>query len=344
MLPPPIIRRLVFTPLLFALTLVVVVTFPVVYPLAALASLTAGGRYRAVRLLWFTLAWGTLESRAVLACLGPWLSSGLRGRVRTEPYWDRHYEIIRRYASGLYRAAERHLGLRIEIEEAWPATDDPSGGPARPVIVLSRHAGPGDALLLVHHLLSDYGRRPRVVMKALLQLDPCIDIAANRLPNVFVHAAGEGMTEEIERLAGGLGPADAMVIFPEGGNFTPDRRRRAIRRLVRLRRHREALRAGRMRNVMPPRPGGTLAAIDAAPGADVIFVAHSGLEDLSSVRDIWRHLPLRHVVQAHWWRVPAEEIPTEREAQIEWLYAQWERVDAWIGAQQAADPASRSRD
>jgi hypothetical protein len=97
-----------------------------------------------------------------------------------------------------------------------------------------------------------------------------------------------------------------------------------------------------MRNVMPPRPGGTLAAIDAAPTADVIFVAHSGLEDLSSVADVWRHLPLRHVVHAHWWRLPAEEVPRERDAQIEWLYAQWERVDAWIGAQQVDHPASKS--
>ncbi|MDX6433600.1 MAG: hypothetical protein QOE54_5966 [Streptosporangiaceae bacterium] len=342
MLPPPIIRRLVFTPLLFALTLAIAVAFPPVYAVAALMSLAGGGRYRAVRLLWFTLAWGTLETSAVLACLWPWLISGFRGRVRAERYWDRHYEIIRRYTAGLHQAAERHLGLRIEIDGSWLTADDASERPARPVIILSRHAGPGDALLLVHHLLTDYGRRPRVVMKALLQLDPCIDITANRLPNVFVHTAGDGMTEEIQRLAGGLGPADALVIFPEGGNFTPDRRRRAIRRLVRLHRHREAIRAGRMPNVMPPRPGGTLAAIDAAPEADVIFVAHSGLEHLRSVRDIWRHLPLRHVVHAHWWRVTAEEVPGERAAQVEWLYAQWERVDAWIGAQQAEDPASES--
>jgi hypothetical protein len=38
--------------------------------------------------------------------------------------------------------------------------------------VLSRHAGPGDSFLLVHQLLSVYQRRPRVVMKATLQLDP----------------------------------------------------------------------------------------------------------------------------------------------------------------------------
>jgi len=52
--------------------------------------------------------------------------------------------------------------------------------------VLSRHAGPGDSFLLIHQLLSVYGRRPRVVMKAALQFDPSLDVLGNRLPNVFI--------------------------------------------------------------------------------------------------------------------------------------------------------------
>ena len=146
--------------------------------------------------------------------------------------------------------------------------------------MLSRHAGPGDALILVHHLLTDHRRRPRVVMKAALQLDPCIDIVANRMPNAFVSPGGRA-AEDIGRLAAGLGPRDALVLFPEGGNFTPERRRRAIRRLTRLRRAREAERAARMRNLMPPRPGGVLAALESAPTADVVFVAHIGLDHMA---------------------------------------------------------------
>ncbi|MGO9191302.1 MAG: 1-acyl-sn-glycerol-3-phosphate acyltransferase [Streptosporangiaceae bacterium] len=89
----------------------------------------------------------------------------------------------------------------------------------------SRHAGPGDSFLLVHQLLSIYQRRPRVVMKATLQLDPNVDIVGNRLPNVFIkhRPAGERIhTEQIGRLARGLDQNSALVIFPEGGNWPPD--------------------------------------------------------------------------------------------------------------------------
>ena len=79
---------------------------------------------------------------------------------------------------------------------------------------------PGDSFLLVHQLLSGYQRRPRVVMKATLQLDPSVDIVGNRLPNVLIRGRQTGeriFTEEIERLARGLNQDGALVIFPRAG-------------------------------------------------------------------------------------------------------------------------------
>ncbi|MGP4029304.1 1-acyl-sn-glycerol-3-phosphate acyltransferase [Actinomadura sp. 3N407] len=322
MLPPPFVRRLLLTPLLFALTLLIIVVFPVAYPVAFVLGRDRG---RAARLLWFALTWGTRESVAVLECGWLW--------CRRRAHDDRHYDIIRRYVAALYAVAERRLGLRVRIEgDAETGT-----GGDRPLIVLSRHAGPGDALLLVHHLLTDYRRRPRVVMKSQLQLDPCVDIAANRMPNVFVSPGGRAI-DDISCLATGLGPRDALMIFPEGGNFTPERRQRAIRRLTRLRRADEAERASRMPNLMPPRPGGVLAALEAAPSADVVFVAHIGLDDMTTAGDIWRRVPLTGVVHAHWWRIPAEDVPGDRDARTDWLYTQWERADAWITANRAPEP------
>jgi len=92
-----------------------------------------------------------------------------------------------------------------------------------------------------------------------------------------------------------------------------------------------------MAHLLPPRPGGALAAIGAAPTADVIFVAHTGLEDVITLGDVWRSLPMEQVLKARWWRVPAAEVPRgDREAQVRWLYEWWERIDAWIGENRPA--------
>ena len=198
-----------------------------------------------------------------------------------------------------------------------------------------RKAAGREWLLLVHQLLSVYNRRPRVVMKAALQLDPSVDIVGNRLPNVWIKSrqAGEHLfTEQIARLARGLDARGALVIFPEGGNWTPGRWRRGIRRLEGLGRKDLAERAAQMPNLLPPRPGGALAAIEACPDADVIFVAHAGLDNIISLGDVWARFPINQVIKARWWRVPHDEVPrtASHEAQLQWLYAWWERIDEWI--------------
>jgi hypothetical protein len=60
-------------------------------------------------------------------------------------------------------------------------------------------------------------------------------------------------------------PSDVLVVFPEGGNFTPGRRR-AVAKLRRRGLRESAQRAGRLHHVLPPRPAGVFAAIDAARG------------------------------------------------------------------------------
>jgi hypothetical protein len=109
-------------------------------------------------------------------------------------------------------------------------------------------------------------------------------------------------TDQIERLARGLERTGALVIFPEGGNWTPTRWRRGIRRLEHAGRRDLAERARDMPNLLPPRPGGALAAIAACPDADVIFVAHAGLDTITSIGDVWRRFPVDQVIRAKWFR------------------------------------------
>jgi 1-acyl-sn-glycerol-3-phosphate acyltransferase len=367
MLPPTPIRRLLLVPLVVVIAGALAALTPAVALLTAAFHLmrrrTQRGRgYRLLRVAWLGLTWAAGETAVLTVFLCLWLASGFGGRLDTEPYQARHYAVMRWFLDLIYRVARRACGLRVTV--TGPGEENPRGagprpaGPAsdRPLIVLSRHAGPGDSLLLIHHLLSVCERRPRVVMKATLQLDPSVDILAHRLPNAFLRrtagprdqgdqgtqgdrrAGTRQHTEQIRRLAAGMGPRNALVIFPEGGNWTPLRWRRAIERLRRRGRPDLADRAAAMPSVLPPHATGALAAIAACPQADVIFVAHTGLDRLVSVRDVWRRLGADMEITARWWRVPAASVPrsTSRDTKVTWLYDWWERIDAWIRAENPA--------
>jgi 1-acyl-sn-glycerol-3-phosphate acyltransferase len=347
--PPRFVRRLVLAPLVVVLTLALIVLTPLLLVAALVTPSRKGGRRRMLRLIWFALVWLVMECGALTACLVLWVASGFGGRMRSEPFQERHYGLVRWFLATLFRVAIRVFRLRLEIEEPEATPEELASRLTRPVIVLSRHAGPGDSFLLVHHLLTRYARRPRIVMKAALQLDPSLDVVINRLPHAFVRprpdgetasseapATESGVIEEIRRLAGGLGPTGALVIFPEGGNFTPARWRRGIERLEKTRRYEDARRARRMTNLLPPRSSGALAAVESAPAADVIFVAHTGLDDLITVGDVWRGLPMETVIKVRWWRVLAADVPRERDTLVPWLFDWWERIDAWIAEHRTA--------
>jgi 1-acyl-sn-glycerol-3-phosphate acyltransferase len=345
-LPPTPIRRLVLAPLVVVIAVGLAALTPAVAVLSAAFSLIrrrAGSgrvqRGRMLRVVWLALAWSVGETAALTVLLCLWIASGFGGRLDTEPYRTRHYMLMGWFLDLIYRGARRACGLRVEVA----APPDASLLGDRPLIVLSRHAGPGDSLLLVHHLLTVCERRPRVVMTAALQMDPSLDIVANRVPNAFLHrrsrgtapgaeASGRQQAEQIRRLAAGLDKRGALVIFPEGGNWTPLRWRRAIERLRRRGHVDLAQWAVAMPNLLPPRSGGAFAAIGACPDADVIFVAHTGLDRLVSVRDVWQSLLTDVTVRARWWRVPAADVPrtADHETQVAWLYDWWERIDAWI--------------
>jgi hypothetical protein len=74
------------------------------------------------------------------------------------------------------------------------------------------------------------------------------------------------------------------------------------------------------------------AALSAAPHADVVLVAHTGLDHLLTLGDVWRELPEDKVLSLRWTFVPAAEVPREPQAQLDWLYAWWADMDAWIAA------------
>jgi 1-acyl-sn-glycerol-3-phosphate acyltransferase len=208
--------------------------------------------------------------------------------------------------------------------------DDGVSDPSRPLLVFSRHAGAGDSFLLVDEVANGpHRRRPLIVLKDFLQLDPLIDVLLHRVGASFVRpGSGDEAAEAIGRLATSAGPGDAVILFPEGGNFSPERRERAIAKLDLIGRPDLAARAEHLVHLLPPKPLGVSTAIDAARDADVAFVGHTGLETLSTPADIWRNLPTRLDVHTRIWRVRAEDVPPP-DGREDWLYGIWQQIDDW---------------
>lgn len=334
--PPRWLRRLLLAPGVVLLAVAVLTTVPAWALLALAASPFVPGRLRPLRLLWIGVVYLVWDAAALLALFGLWVVSGFGWRTRSPAFERAHYRLAGWFLRVLFWQARWTLRLSIEVAGADPDT----ALVGRPELVLCRHAGPGDSFILIHALVNWFRREPRIVLKDTLQWDPAIDVLLNRLPNRFIAPGSDGratVTEKIGHLAAGLDDDDAFVLFPEGGNFTPRRRLRAIARLRELGYDLMALRAERMRHVLAPQPGGLLAALDAAPDAGVIFVAHTGLDRMVTIADGWRELPMDKRIVMRFWSVPPEEVPVDRQARIDWLFDWWARMDAWIAENQDGD-------
>ena len=323
-----VLRRFVVAPAVIALTVGLWVTLPLWLLGAAVLSPLLPGRWRALRLLWVLAVYLTLETLLLAVMLGLWLASGFGWRIRSPYFAGIHYDLVQGTLIVFFREARRVLALRIRTDGPHPRRV-----PDGPVLVMCRHAGPGDSFILMYALLHWYALEPRVVLKNTLAWDPAIDVVLRRIPARFISPdpeVGEDLESQISALATGLDDNDAFVIFPEGGNFTAHRREKAIARLRALGLERMARRAEEMTHVLAPRPGGVLAALEAAPEADVLMVAHTGLDHLVTVSDLWRELPMDKQITMRWWQVPRDEIPEGRDERIDWLYGWWERIDAWV--------------
>lgn len=337
-------RRLLIAPAFVVMTILLFVALPLWVLVAAFASRFVPGRWRILRVAWFLFVYLWWESVGLVMLFAMWVATGFGRAIRTPAWVRRHYRFAAWWLDRVMKSARRTFRLAIDRD-----VDDTVGRVPRPVLVFSRHAGPGDSLLLVDALLNQAQRTPRIVLKDLVQLDPAVDVLLSRIPTCLVPSRGRDtrtLVDSIGELAGGMSERDALVLFPEGGNFTPGRHARAIQQLAEIGRADLSERARRMRHMLPPKPLGALAAIDAAPDADVVFVGHVGLERLSTVRDLWRGIPLDAAVRSRLWRIPAEEVPPPAEREM-WLYDQWQLIDDWIDDHTTGtttEPSSSQRD
>jgi len=345
-LPPRWVRRVVLAPFIVLLAFVALpVGLVLVVLIGGVITWLLPGRLRLTRIVWIATFYLLWDAVVVLTAFVLWIASGFGWAIHRPSFQRAHYVFAGRMLQVLFWQVRWTLRLSIDVQDA----DIGSVLTGRPIIVASRHAGPGDSFILVHALLNWFDREPLIVLKDTLQWDPAIDILLNRLPTQFItpHSArrtgAPGLSSAVGDLAARLDSRSALLIFPEGGNVTPHRRSARIEALRAQGRDDLASQAEQMVNVMAPHAGGLLSALDEAPEAGVVFVAHTGLDRLVTTRDIWRELPMDKRIIMKGWQVEPADIPRERAAQEEWLFASWLRTDQWIAANDpsaaVADPA-----
>jgi 1-acyl-sn-glycerol-3-phosphate acyltransferase len=322
------VRRLLIAPALVLGVVAAAFTLPVIVVAAAFISRYVPGKWRILRIVWFLFLYLLVEAAALTMMFSLWIMSGFGWKLRSPAFIDAHYWLMAWMLRRIVASAKFTFKLSIVREGEPPRTTG-----ERPVMVFSRHAGPGDSILLMDALANQLKRRPRIVMKEFLQWDPMIDVMINRLPSAFVGSGGRGRDElitTIEEMSSTMEGRDAFVIFPEGANYTEKRAKRSIEKLREMGRPDLAERATELKNTLPPRSKGVMTALAVAPpGTDVFFVGHAGLETFVTPGDIWRGIPTDTSVAVRVWHFPAETIPAPDDQET-WLFDIWAEIDGWI--------------
>jgi Acyltransferase len=332
MMPPPRLRRPLTIAAWSAIAVTCVVLSPVLLLLAWLAS-TLSGRPQPMVFARLIVAYLTQTLLVLAACGLLWVASAGGRLIDTPRFQLAHWRLLRWFARRLATAVRSVLQIDEEPDDSAEAEAVlRSDGP---VLVFSRHAGPGDTFLILDRLMSQFDRHTSVVLKDTWALEPSVDLLAHRLPHAMLDTSDrEESVRQIETVAGELGRRGALLLFPEGGNFTPERRRKVLASLRRKGRRRAVARAQEMSNVLPPRPTGALAAIRGNTTADVIFAAHTGLGLAAYPGQLWRDMPIGRTLRTRMWHVPAVDVPADSDEQVAWLNRWWLRIDDWIEAQQ----------
>lgn len=287
--------------------------------------------FMAVRMLAMGWLWLFIETVAFGRFFAHWLIAGF-GRNRKRMI-DRAWAVQAWWARSLLGAVRRLFKLDLQVEGLDTVTPGP-------VLAMFRHASIIDNLLPAALLSDAKGLKLRWLIKRELLQVPSLDVGGKRLPNYFVDRNASDPREELRRikaLTRNLADDEGLLIYPEGTRFTEGRRTRALEKLQEGASHLYE-RASHLRYVLPPKPGGVLALLDS--GADPVICAHEGLGGFAKIRDIWSGAMMKRTIRVKFWRVAAQDVPRDRKGRVDWLFEQWEAIDAWIASVKSLQPAS----
>ncbi len=282
------------------------------------APMRPWARVRAVLSIQWIL---TCEVLGVLVSLLVWLAFLVH---RKGQRFLRHNTAVQRvWTDSLFAGCRWIYSMSVEAE----GLESVGRGP---LLFFVRHASLVDTVLTAALLANPHRLRLRYVLKDELLFDPCIDIVGNRLPNAFV-SRGEDSERDIAKvreLAKGLADDEGVLIYPEGTRFSPKKLEKVKARLLADPRFGE--RVQRFVGLLPPRPGGALALLTAAPDVDLVLLAHSGLEGAATLRDFWRGELVGTRLRISARRIRASEIPVEARQELGWLLDRWLEMDHWL--------------
>jgi 1-acyl-sn-glycerol-3-phosphate acyltransferase len=322
------VRRLLTIPAYIGLTLLVTAALPALLPAAAVLTMLPAFR-GAVPTLLFVTAYLWCETIGIIVAFWIWIrhrdpARFLAANVRLQYWW----------ANALKVVAETLFRLRFDVGGA-EALEGPGA------LVLPRHASIADTIIPMVFYAIPRRIRLRYVLKRELLLDPCLDIVGNRLPNLFVDRGGQDSDrarEGVARLAADLEEDEGILIYAEGTRFSASKHAALLARyadsppmLTQLRRWDELL---------PPRLGGTLALLQANPGRDLLFCAHTGFEGSSRFRDLLNGAWIGARIRIAFWRVPWAAIPKRRDEQVEFLFEQWDQMQQEVRRLMSAGAAA----
>ena len=304
----------------FLLWVLLTTLAPVWIPIAFLIGVFRRCSFVILRLLMFLWAYLSNELVGIVAAAGIYLITP--GNI--ERRQDLFFRLECWWGNSMFEWLCRFLSLSTSIE------GDEQILPG-PVLVFIRHASIIDTLLPVAFLSNAKGLRLRYVFKRELLIDPCLDIAGHASPNYFIDRGGGAQAElaGIRKLAEDLGD-EGVLLYPEGTRFTERKKQIALERLAET--HPELVPlAASFTHCLPPRPGGALTLLDAAPDTDVLIVAHRGLEGMANLTDLFSGSVVGKKVQIRVWRVNAADIPAGEDRR-RWLFEWWKRVDEFVYA------------
>lgn len=303
------VRRAVTVPLIGTVMVVLVIFGPLVLGAAAVVGLLVRSSLPA-RTVGLLMAYASVELRVLAKRLG-----GNRDGD----------QLMREFLVFAYAAVRKILDVEVVLEAGSVRPDDLPRD--EPVIVLSRHCGPGDSVLVAWLVAIEYQLQVRIVLKAALRCEPALDLVGDLGCLCFL-GRGDQARAQIRGVAESLVGGQAMLLFPEGANFSWPRWRDAVAQVRSTGGLQAARRAIRQSHTLPARSGGAAAAVEGAPRATVVVLAHNGFCADGRARPWWQ-LPIHRQLLVHTVAVPAVDLPPASQLGP-WLEETWTQVDRWV--------------